>query len=130
MCIPFLFLTISTINKHSSDNKKYTNQFLGKYKIDFQKSVYKNGDLTNYKNLTLTVNPNNTFVFNDSSIFPSKKGRWRFYSTEDIGFIRCSFPEMSHEIEVFAGDSLWGFQNGCFRSGTSGDIIYFRKESQ
>ena len=87
--IPFLSMTISTIRKHSTDIDKQTSVFLGNYIIDTNKSVYKNGDLTNYQTLTLKVNSNNTFIFSDTSFFLSKKGTWKFYDTEDGGFIRC-----------------------------------------
>lgn len=127
MSIPFLSMTISTIRKHSSDINKQTSTFLGIYQIDTIKSVYKNGFLTNYHGLTLKVNSNNSFVFSDTSIFLSKKGTWKFYDTEDGGFVRCRFPNSSYETEVFAGNNFWGFQQDCFRNGCCGDVIYFKK---
>jgi hypothetical protein len=87
MCLPFLGITISTISKHSSDVDKQTGRFLGVYQIDTTKSVYKNGDLSKYSKLAMTVSSNNSFVFNDSSMFPALKGTWKFYSTEDGGFV-------------------------------------------
>ena len=127
MSIPFLAMTISTISKHSSDIDKQTSPFLGNYQIDTSKSIYKNRDLKNYHRLTLKINPNNTFVFSDTSIFLSKNGTWEFYDTEDGGFVRCRFPNITYETEVFAGNELWGFQQSCFRNGSNGDVIYFKK---
>jgi hypothetical protein len=126
--LPLLFLTISTINKHSSDVNKQTSIFLGSYKIDTSKSVYKFGTLAMYQRLTMTVNSNNTFEFSDTSMFPSKKGSWKFYSTEDGGFVRCSFPDRTYETLVFAGNDYWGFQHDCFRNGNNDDVIYFKKQ--
>ena len=122
-----LSLTISTINKHSSDVDRQTSVFLGNYVIDTSKSVYKMGTLKKYQKLTLTVNSNNTFQFDDTSMFPSKNGKWKFYSTEDGGFVRCRFSNEKYETEVFAGDGLWGFQQSSFENSSTGDIIYFRK---
>jgi hypothetical protein len=127
MSIPFLSMSISTIRKHSTDIDKQTSIFLGSYQIDTKKSIYKNGDLTNYQGLTLKINSNNSFVFNDTSIFLSKNGTWEFYDTEDGGFVRCRFPNSTYKTEVFVGNDLWGFQQSCFRNGSNGDIIYFRK---
>jgi len=127
MSLPFLAITISTIRKHSSDIDKQTSEFLGNYRIDTSKSVYKNGDLTNYQELTLKINSDNSFVFSDTSIFFSKKGIWKFYSTEDGGFVRCRFPNSNYETEVLAANDLWGFQQNCFRNGSNGDVIYFKK---
>jgi hypothetical protein len=127
MCLPFLGITISTITKHSSDVEKQTKRFLGLYQIDATKSIYKVGGLEKYQGLSMSVKPNNSFVFSDSSMFPSVNGTWKFYSTEDGGFVRCSFPGMAYETLVFAGNGFWGFQQGCFRNGSSGDVIYFRK---
>lgn len=127
MCIPFLSMTISTIRKHSSDIDKKSSVFLGSYIIDTSKSIYKNGTLTNYQTLTLKVNSNNSFVLSDTSFFLSKKGTWKFYNTEDGGFVRCRFPNSNYETEVLAGNGLWGFQQSCFRGGSNGDVIYFKK---
>jgi hypothetical protein len=127
MSIPFLAITISTIQKHSSDIDKQTSTFLGSYQIDTIKSIYKNGGLTNYQGLTLKVNSNNSFVFSDTSLFLSKNGTWKFYDTEDGGFVRCRFPNSTYETEVIAGNNLWGFQRTCFKNGSDGDVIYFKK---
>ncbi len=75
----------------------------------------------------MIVNSNNTFEFSDTSMFPSKKGSWKFYSTEDGGFVRCSFPDRTYETLVFAGGDYWGFQHDCFRNGSNDDVIYFKK---
>lgn len=127
MSIPFLSMTISTIYKHTSDIDKQTSIFLGRYYIDTSKSVYKNGNLRNYLKLTLEVKSDNSFVFNDTSFFLSKKGTWKFYDTEDGGFVRCSFPNSGYETEVLVGNDFWGFQQSCFRDGSNGDVIYFQK---
>lgn len=127
MSLPFLFITISTIRKHSSDVNKQISKFLGSYQIDTSKSVYKVGSLTNYQSLTMIVNSNNTFEFNDTSMFPSKEGKWKFYSTEDGGFVRCSFSDRNYETLVFAGNDYWGFQPNCFRNGSNNEVIYFKK---
>jgi hypothetical protein len=127
--LPLFFLTISTINKHSSEVSKQTSMFLGSYKIDTSKSVYKFDTLAKYQSLTMIVNSNNTFEFSDTSMFPSKKGSWKFYSTEDGGFVRCSFPGRTYESLVFVGDDYWGFQHDCFRNGNNYDVIYFKKQT-
>jgi len=127
MSIPFLSMTISTIRKHSSDIDKQTSTFLGSYQIDTINSVYKNGVLSNYHELTLKVNSNNSFVFSDTSIFLSKNGTWEFYDTEDGGFLRCRFSNSTYETEIIAGNNSWGFQQNCFRNSSNGDVIYFRK---
>ncbi len=77
----------------------------------------------------MIVNSNNTFEFSDTGMFPSKNGSWKFYSTEDGGFVRCSFPDRTYETLVFAGDDYWGFQHDCFRNGNTGDVIYFKKQA-
>ena len=128
--LPFLFLAISTINKHSSDVEKQTSMFLGSYKIDTSRSVYRFSALTKYQDLTMTVYLNNTFVFSDTSMFLSKSGHWKFYSTEDGGFVRCTFSGRSYESLVFAGNDYWAFQHGCFRNGANDDVIYFKKRKE
>ena len=128
MCLPFLGITVSTIRKHSSDVKKQTREYLGLYQIDTAKSIYNSGDFSRYRNLAMTVYSNNTFVFSDSSMFPSLKGTWKFYATEDGGFVRCTFPTLTYETLVFAGNGFWGFQEGCFKNGSNNDVIYFKKK--
>ncbi len=100
---------------------------LGTCKIDTAKPVYKFSTLVNYQRLTLTVNSNNTFELSDTSMFLSKKGSWEFYSTEDGGFVRCSFPDRTYETLVFSGNDYLGFQHDCFRNSSNGDVIYFKK---
>ena len=77
--------------------------------------------------LTMTVNSNKTFAFSDSSMFPSLKGTWKFYATEDGGFVRCTFPDRSYETLVFAGNGFWGFQHDCLINGSNNDVIYFKR---
>ena len=130
LSIPVLFLTISTINKHSYAINKQTSVLLGTYKIDTSKSVYRYNTLTNHQNLTMIVKPDKTFEFSDTSMFPSKKGTWKYYPTEDGGFVRCSFSDWKYESLVFTNGGFWGFQHGCFRNGKNDDIIYFKKQTE
>jgi hypothetical protein len=130
LSIPVLFLTISTINKYSYAANKQTSLFLGTYKIDTSKSVYRYYTLVNHQNLTMIVKPNKTFEFSDTSMFPSKNGSWKFYPTEDGGFVKCGFSDRKYESLVFANGEFWGFQHDCFRNGKNDDIIYFKKQTE
>jgi hypothetical protein len=123
----FFCMTISLISTHSASVERQTKDFLGVYKIDLQKSTYKNGDLTKYQDLIMTVNEDNTFYFNDTSIFLSQNGEWIFKSTEDGGFVNCKFFGEDYEILAFVENNSWGFQQVCFRNGSNGDVIYFKK---
>jgi hypothetical protein len=127
--LPFLSITVLTIHKHSSDIDKQTKEFLGEYHLDTNISIYKHGDLTTYRGLTLNINSDKSFVFGDTSVFLSVKGTWKFYSTEDGGFVRCRFPNSTYETEVIAGGGLWGFRQRFFKNGSDGDVIYFRKDT-
>ena len=78
----------------------------------------------------MIVKPNNTFEFSDTSMFPSRNGIWKFYSTEDGGFVRCGFSDRKYESLVIANGEFWGFQHDCFQNGNNDDIIYFKKQPE
>jgi hypothetical protein len=130
LSVPLFILAISTINKHSYAVNKQTSVFLGTYKIDISKSVYEYNTLANHQNLTMIVKPNKTFEFSDTSMFPSKKGTWKYYPTEDGGFVKCSFSDRKYESLVFTNGNFWGFQHDCFQNGKNDDILYFKKETE
>lgn len=127
MSIPFLSITISTINKHSEDINKQTQKFIGLYRIDTIKSMYKAEDLSKYQNLEMVVNPDQSFVINDTSIFLFQKGSWEFHDTEDGGYVSSIFPSILDNASVYVGNNLWGFSYRCLKKGDVNDVIYFRK---
>ena len=129
LSLPFLLMTLSTIQKHSADIKKQTSKFCGTFILDTSKSKYDNIDLGKHKNLLLKVTQDKSFFFvGDTIPFIKQYGSWKFTDNEDGGYLECFIEAKQISAFISIDNQVWTFKSDCLRNSVGTDIIYFKRK--
>lgn len=123
----FLFLMITA----RYDEKQHEKYLFGKYKIDIKNSIYHAINMSVYKSLTLTINNNYTFKFNDRKIpfLVSDSGNWLYWIDGDAEYIKFKFSKADTAyVTGKSNDDSFILNSNILKKGLNGDKISFQKE--